>query len=193
MSSSTPAPKVPTKAPTADDLMAMADDGTRREIMRGELRESPEEPRTRLHSAAEANIVHLLGEWLDHRPGPRGELHSGGAAFRIRQGPETFVGIDVAYASADLVASADPDRPYYDGPPVLAVEILSPSDTHEEVVEKVALYLEAGVVVWEVDPDFRTIRVHRPGRAPGAFNVDQELSGEPYLPGFRVPVARVFE
>jgi hypothetical protein len=37
------------------------------------------------------------------------------------------------------------------------------------------------------------VTVYRPGTEPELFNVRQELSGEPHLPGFRVPVARLFE
>ena len=77
---------------------------------------------------------------------------------------------------------------------MLAVEILSPSDKHEEIVERVREYLEAGVpLVWIVDPDFHTVLVHRPDGEPQLYNVRQELSGEPHLPGFRIPVARIFE
>ena len=73
------------------------------------------------------------------------------------------------------------------------MEILSPSDTIEDVGQKVALYLEAGSVVWEANPDYRTILVHRPGHQPQLFNADQELSGDPYLPGFRVAVKEIFD
>ncbi len=76
---------------------------------------------------------------------------------------------------------------------MLAVEVLSPSDTHGALVEKINAYLEAGVVVWVVDPDFRTVRIHRPFEEPVMLNVSQELSADPYLPGFREPVAKVFE
>jgi Uma2 family endonuclease len=181
------------RTPTADDLMAMPDEGIRRELIRGELRETPMTRRNRSHSGVEANIAHLLKSWLDTQPEPRGRIHSGEAGFRIRKEPETFLGIDVAYAPPELIAATDPRRPYYDGPPALAVEIRSPSDTHGDLVEKITLYLEAGVVVWEVDPDFRTIRVHRPGADPVMLNIQQDLSGDPYLPGFLEPVARVFE
>ena len=71
--------------------------------------------------------------------------------------------------------------------------ILSPSDKHEEIVEKIELYLTTGVaMVWVVDPDLRTVAVHRPDTAPVLFNVLQELTAEPHLPGFRVPVAEFF-
>ena len=54
-------------------------------------------------------------------------------------------------------------------------------------------YLAVGTVVWIIDPDFETVAVHRPGQNPETLNVGQELDGEPYLPGFRVAVARFFE
>ena len=107
--------------------------------------------------------------------------------------PDSLVGIDVAYVSADLVAATPPNALIWNGAPVLAVEILSPSETQGDIVEKVELYKGAGTVVWEVDPGFRTVRVHRPGRVPETFNTSQDLVTEPELPGFRVPVAMIFD
>ena len=91
-----------------------------------------------------------------------------------------------------MIAATPPRQSIFDAAPVLAVEILSPSDTHEDVIEKIGLYLEAGAVVWMIDPDLKTIQVHRPGHLPESFNASQELSAEPYLPGFRVAVAKFF-
>lgn len=184
-----------TKLMTVEEFLALPDDGRERWLIRGELR--PKEPalsvRNRKHSQVELTIGHLLRLWFEQQPGPRGALHSGDAGFRLRRGEaSSLVGIDVAYASAELVAATAEDAAYYDGPPVLAVEILSPSDKHEEIVEKIREYLEAGAVVWEVDPDFRRVTVHRPGHEPVMSNAAQELAGDPYLPGFRVPVAHMF-
>src|SRR5207249_3143154 len=118
----------------------------------------------------------------------------GEAGFRIRRDPDTTVGIDVAYISPELAASTPRKAKLIDGLPTLAVEILSPSDQHEEVVEKVQEYLDVGIpLVWVIDPIFRTVEVHRPGVEPEQFNVHQELTAERHLPGFRVPVAEIFE
>jgi Uma2 family endonuclease len=77
---------------------------------------------------------------------------------------------------------------------VLVAEVLSPSDKHEDVTERVEEYLDAVVaIVWIVDPDFDTVTVHRPKVRPQMFNRDDELSAEPHLPGFRVQVAEFFE
>ncbi len=183
----------PTRTLTAEALMALPDDGVERELIRGELRERPMTRRSREHSGVESNTAFLLKSWVRAQPEPRGRVHSGEAGFRLKRDPETFVGIDVAIVSAEMVAATDPTLAFYDGPPVLAVEILSPSDTHENLVEKVQIDREVGTVVWVIDPDFRTIAVHRPGLEPELLNVQGELSGEPYLPGFRVPVAEFFE
>jgi Uma2 family endonuclease len=46
--------------------------------------------------------------------------------------------------------------------------------------------------VWVIDPHCRTVLIYRPGAEPEMANVRQELSDEPHLPGFRVPVAKLF-
>src|SRR5208337_35442 len=81
-----------------------------------------------------------------------------------------------------------------DGVPTLVVEILSPRETIEDINEKINAYLAARVyIIWIIDPYRRTITVHQPDSVPKLFNVRDELSVEPHLPGFRVPVARLFE
>jgi Uma2 family endonuclease len=182
----------PARPMTAEALMALPDDGVERELIRGKLRERTMTRRNPFHGSTEARIAKILGIWLDQQPEPRGEILSGEAAFRLSSEPESFVGIDVAYALPELVAKTDKGKAFCDGPPGLAVEILSPSDKHEDIVEKVGLYLEVGTMVWVVDPDFRTVSVHRPGRLSETLNAQQELSAEPELPGFRVMVAKFF-
>lgn len=178
---------------TAEYLASLPDDGVERDLIRGELRERPMTRRNPCHSLTETLISHRLWEWVDLQPTPRGQVVGGEAGFRLKRDPVTYVGIDVAYVSAEMVASHDRKRKFFDGPPVLAVEILSPSDLHEDIVEKVELYLEVGSIVWVVDPDFRTVSVHRAGQPPETFNDQQELDGSSYLPGFKVRVARFFD
>ncbi|WP_435007516.1 Uma2 family endonuclease [Tundrisphaera lichenicola] len=177
---------------TADGLANLPDDGIERDLIRGELREWPMTRRNPMHSESETLISHHLWSWVESQPSPRGKVVGGEAGFRLKQDPVTYVGIDVAYISPEMAAAHDRKRKYFDGPPVLAVEILSPSDLHENIVEKVEIYLEVGTVVWVVDPDFRVVAVHRPGETPAHFNERQELDANPYLPGFRVPVSRFF-
>ena len=179
---------------SAEQLLALPADGMDRELIHGELRERPMTLRNRIDSAVEARVVSELVRWLDHQDEPRGRIVSGEAGFRLRRNPDTAVGIDVAYVSAEQANPVMASTSLFEGPPVLAVEILSPSDSQEAIEEKVFLYLECGVsVVWVIQPRFRTVTIHAAGEEPRMVSVSQELTAEPHLPGFRVAVARPFE
>jgi Uma2 family endonuclease len=179
---------------TTEELLALPQNGVERWLIRGQLKEKPMTVRNRWHSRITTRIAKFLDNWLDQQPEPRGSVLSGEAGCRLRRNPDTTVGVDVVYVSAELAAQEPDDTTLIDGVPILAVEILSPSDTEEEVNEKVDNYLSAGVaLVWVVDPHDRTVLVYRPATEPELFNARQDLSGEPHLPGFRVPVARFFD
>ncbi len=185
---------------TTEEMLALPDDGMDRELIRGEvrirggLRDLPMTMRDCRHSRVETRVAKFLDNWLDDQPEPRGQVVSGEAGFRLRGNPDTTVGIDVAYVSAETVASTPASSAFFEGPPVLAVEILSPSDTQEVVDNKVALYLEMGVLLfWLINPRFRTITVYRRSVEPECFNALQELSSEPHLSGLRIPVASLFQ
>ncbi len=184
----------PVEAIEATEAILLREDGTHRWIIDGQLRESPMTIRNRNHSRITTNLAKLLGYWWDQQPQPRGEILTGEAGVRLSRDPETTVGIDLVYFSAETLQNQPGDTTLAEGVPILAVEILSPSDTHQDVSEKIDLYLNAGVaLVWIVDPHHQTVRIHQPVARPTLANVDQELSGEPHLPGFRTPIARIFE
>lgn len=178
---------------TTEELLSMPDDGIERELIRGQLRERTMTRRNRRHSRSTTDIGTVLKIWLLTQPEPRGEVLSGEAGFILSHDPDTTVGIDVAYISA-ATAKANPDNAFLiDGIPILAVEILSPTDTHEGISEKVEQYLDVGVrLVWVVDPAFKTVTVYQLGAEPVLFNATQYLEGGRDLPGFRVLVAELF-
>lgn len=182
---------------TAEELLSMPDDGVERWLIRGELREnlgSDINRRNPDHSGTMARVTWQLVRWAEGQPAPRGKVYTGDTAFKLRPDSRTLVGIDVAYVSAELRAKTPKGKRVVDGPPILAVEILSPSDVHADLTEKVQEYLSVGVAaVWLIDPDFEIVTVFRPDAEPVTFNRQQELVAEAYLPGFCVPVAALFE
>lgn len=178
---------------TVEELLALPEAGMERELIRGHLKEKLWAPKDPRHGRTQAGLVYLLGKWLDRQTEPRGEILSGGQEFLLRRDPDTTVGIDVVYITPEVADAAPDDAILIEAPPLLAVEILSPSDTQEEILDTVEECLEAGVaLVWIVEPVFRTVTVYRRDREPELFNAHQELSGEPYLPGLRIPVAMIF-
>lgn len=178
---------------TTRELLALPDDGIQRELIRGNLRERDMTRRNRLHAGTESLIVHALLGWLDQNPDFSAGVLSGEAGAILAQSPDTTVGIDVALFDSAVLANQSDHSALVVGVPLLAVEILSPTDKHEEVHEKIDEYLRVGTrLVWEVDPDFQTIRVFQPGHEPIMVNRNQRIDGSDVLPGFDVPVGTLF-
>lgn len=182
---------------TLEEFLALPDEGADWEVRRGQLRDYRGHAilfNDKRHSKVEARIVGLLGNWLDQQPPNTGEIHSGRVACILQRYPLTTATIDVAYFDFDVANDDSSGSSFIDGPPILAVEILSPSDKMEGVSEQIEEYLALGVaLVWVIDPRFRTVEAFRPDAEPQLFNVQQTLAADPFLPGFNTPVRAIFE
>lgn len=114
----------------------------------------------------------------------------GFAVPELSTGRESF-SPDAAYYTGPL--PANPMR-FVTGAPDLAVEVRSEGDygpaAEAAMAAKRAEYFEAGTrVVWDVDPEARTVRSYRAGTAaPAVFGPGTEADAEPAVPGWRLPV-----
>ena len=73
------------------------------------------------------------------------------------------------------------------------METTSPNDRPGKIAEKVAAWLQAGArLAWVLDPDERTLTVHRLGRPPRTLKTGEFLEGEEVVPGFQVAVAELW-
>ncbi len=76
--------------------------------------------------------------------------------------------------------------------PLLAVEIISPTDKPKDIRSKRAIYQEAGILYWEVYPTEKLIDVYEPGKPPRALGIDAALDGGTVIPGFTLPLKALF-
>ncbi len=118
---------------TAEQWFALPDDGIDRDLIEGELSEKPMTKWNRFHSRTVTRLAYLLEAWLQTQPAPAGEVYTGEVGTILRRSPDTAVGIDVAYFSAETVARQNESTTLMVGSPSLAVEVLSPSDKLEEI------------------------------------------------------------
>ncbi len=135
-------------------------------------------------------IAHLLQLYLDEND--LGEV--AGADGTLRLMPKLVRIPDVSFVSHQRVAEcANADAPIPELAPDLAIEVLSEGSTDAEMQRKLKEYFFAGTtLVWLVDPRRRTVQVSTAPDQSIVLSEEQELSGEPVLPGFRVAVARIF-
>jgi Uma2 family endonuclease len=103
---------------------------------------------------------------------------------------------DISYVSYDRWPRNKPvtDDEAWDVVPDLAVEVVSPNDKADGLLEKVEEYFLAGVLqVWVVYPRRRVAHVFESFTQIKVTAEGQELDGGTILPGFRVPLATLFE
>lgn len=186
---------------TVDDLLAMPDDGVRRWIIRGELREEPTEfvelgmtVRNRLHCQVMVAVCGVLRDWQRNLPSPHGGAYCGEVGVILPTDPATTVGVDVVLTSAEMEAAQTDDTSLLEGVPLLMVEIWSPSTTKATMDEKVAEYLGVGVpTVWVVDPRWQSVTIYHPNQRPTTHYPPDTLPADPNLPGLTVAVRDLFE
>jgi len=103
---------------------------------------------------------------------------------------------DVSFVSAQSIAQAPP-QPGSDNAwavlPELMVEVVSPHDLAEEIIERLNEYFAAGTkLVWVVYPTQRLLYIYQSPRQVRILGVADELDGGVVLPGFRIPLASLF-
>lgn len=182
----------PPRLMTAAEFLELPDRGKERMLIRGVLWERKMTVRNPWHSSLVARIVFFLQAWaVKQKSG--GFVLAGDAGFRLHTEPDSFVGIDVAYAAKDTPLFHQGKKVVFDGPPILAVEVLSPSDQQADIDAKIDEYLAAKVpLIWVVNPHRHIISVYRPDAELQVFTESSTMSGDPHLPGLSFSVAELF-
>jgi Uma2 family endonuclease len=137
-----------------------------------------------------SNVARLIGN------------HVAAGEIGVVMGEAGYVRLDVGTVRApdvtfipwgNLPNEEYPDEAYWPVPPGLIVEVLSPSNTAEEIDRKLAAFFAAGCrLAWVIDPPTRTAKVYTSARRFKVLDESGVLDGGKVLPGFTLPVADVF-
>ncbi|HEX6096464.1 MAG TPA: Uma2 family endonuclease [Thermoanaerobaculia bacterium] len=179
---------VDTRLFTAEEVLQLPDDGSRYELVDGELKKmSPS-------GAEHSRIAMLIGASLvahvtKHR---LGAVYGADGGFVLRRGPDTMRCPDVSFVSAERYVRT---AKFFPGAPDLAVEVISPSDSAPEISFKTSQYLRTGVrAVVVVDPEHRMVYVHRASATDMVTEIVEDvLAVDDVVPGWRMPLSEIFE
>ena len=146
---------MPAKAWTLEELHRLPDDGNKYEVIRGELFVTP--PPSVDHEEVVARLSGILTNYV--------EKHGLGRVYH----PRSVIRFEGSEAEPDLMVRTVPSG--FRGnaweklpPPMLVVEVLSPTTRRRDLFSKREYYLDAGAVeYWVVDDERREIRVIRRG------------------------------
>ena len=102
---------------------------------------------------------------------------------------------DVAFVSNERWVGDDPDADRaWETIPDLAVEVISPSNTSNEIDRKVLDYFAAGVrLVWVLHPETRRLHVYDSADTIHVVSATGTLDGGTVLPGFQLVLGELFE
>jgi len=169
---------------TIDDFERLTDEQAKNhEVIEGEL--VAVSGNTLRNNTIRDLLIRLLGDFVDaHRLGSvvgEQEYDFDGNAH----------GPDVTFFVAAKQPLSDPDKRVQRFVPDLAVEVVSANDTFTSLVRKKERYRRCGTAeVWIVSPESREVYVYT-ASGDRILHEGAELTSD-LLPGFRLPVARLF-
>ncbi len=177
-----------TRVITADDLLAMPDDGKRYELVHGDLRMMS--PAGGRHGRIAMKLARRLGDFVEERG--LGVTYAAETGFLLQQNPDTVRAPDVAFVSHVKLGELADHPGFLPLAPDLVAEVVSPNDSSSEVEEKALNWLAAGVtIVLVVDPQTKTIRDYRSAheiRVYAQGHIDLDI----VMAGFRLDVSELF-
>lgn len=175
---------------TAADLEEMGSEAKHFELIGGVLRER--QPMGAEHGEIEIQLLLPLGSYVLSRG--LGRVYPSDTHFILPTQPEETVVPDLAVVRADRLPPAGRRKGFLRLAPDLVVEVVSPTDRAATVAQKVELYQRAGVrLIWVIRTPRRTVTVYPLGQRPFTLRVGDTLDGGDVVPGFRLPVATLFE
>jgi Uma2 family endonuclease len=157
--------------------------GVRQELHHGELVEFP--PVKKLHTRLQKRLIALLEARLN-------PAHWGvDKEFPFRPAPEC--GVWVADVAAYSMAAWDQTEgdDYFRGVPAIIIEVLSPSNTASEMLDRESVCLRnGGQEFWMADPRNRTVKVVRANGQSTLYDLTREI--ESTVLAEPTPVAALF-
>ena len=159
------------------------------ELVSGQVREK----NIGVYERCVASLLHFEIRLFLRESGAGGFVLDDRTLYRCFEDPLTGRKPDVSFIAPGRIDAAGLRAGHLTLAPDLAVEVLSPDDLHGEVRAKEIAYLAAGVrMLWRVDTENTEVAVYTSEGSQGLFMETVELSGGDVLPGFRLPVSRIF-
>ncbi len=100
---------------------------------------------------------------------------------------------DVAFVSASKIPQSGEPLDIWNFAPDLAIEVISPSERHNKVEQKIREYFAAGVTrVWKIVQEFKTLTIYFSMTETKILTEDDVITCEEILPGFSLKLSDIF-
>ncbi len=176
------------KLMTAEEFWLLPETEMRQSLVRGEVAETM--PPGARHGSIASAFDRRLGTWAEQRKAGWVGVESG---FILTRNPDIVRAPDISFVRAEHIPADGVPEAFWHLAPDLAIEVVSPSETAQEVRDKVEDFLAAGTpVVWVAYPKSREVVAHTPDNLARTYRADDLLTAPDLLPGFACRVADLF-
>ena len=174
---------------TEAELGALPEDGYLHEVVHGELVMSPEN--SFYHGDICADLVMALRSFA--KANKLGAVWDSSTGFWMKN--RNCRAPDVSFVcKARLKGLRRSTASFFQGAPDLAVEILSPTNTRQEIDERLKDFFSSGTqIAWIIDPAMERVEICQSLTNRALLSAGGSLDGQHLLPGFKYPVADLFK
>jgi Uma2 family endonuclease len=173
---------------TAEEFWALPEDERKRELVRCEVVEWM--PVGGIHGEIVSELLSRLRNWA--KPGRHGYVATE-VGYVVRHNPDGVRAADVSFVRQGRIPETGIPEGYWNLEPDLAVEVVSPTESAQEVWENLSDYLSAGTpLVWVVYPRSQHVVVHTPDGLARTLQGSSVLENLEVMPGFSLAVNELF-
>jgi Uma2 family endonuclease len=136
----------------------------------------------------------LFGQiWYWNRQNKRGVVFDSSTGFKLSNGATRSP--DVSWIAIERWNSLSEEQKRGFAPidPDFAIELVSPTDSLEDLQQKMSEYISCGVKLgWLINPDAKEVEIYRLDRDKQVISNPTSLSGEELLPGLTLDLSEIF-
>jgi Uma2 family endonuclease len=136
----------------------------------------------------------LFGQiWYWNRQNKQGVVFDSSTGFKLSNGATRSP--DVSWIAIERWNSLSEEQKRGFAPidPDFAIELVSPTDSLEDLQQKMSEYISCGVKLgWLINPDAKEVEIYRLDRDKQVISNPTSLSGEELLPGLTLDLSEIF-
>ena len=143
-------------------------------------------------SERNSDLLIQIGIW--NKQSKLGKVFDSSGGFKLANGAVRSPDVSWLKIETWNSLSKEQRRKYAPVDPDFVLELMSPTDSFEDLQKKLREYMNCGVRLgWLINPDAKKVEIYRQGKNPEILDNPQALSGEDVMPGLIVDLSEIFD
>ncbi len=143
-------------------------------------------------SERNSDLLIQIGIW--NKQSKLGKVFDSSGGFKLANGAVRSPDVSWLKIETWNSLSKEQRRKYAPVDPDFVLELMSPTDSFEDLQKKLREYMNCGVRLgWLINPDAKKVEIYRQGKNTEILDNPQTLSGEDVMPNLVVDLSEIFD